>query len=54
MIEGDMEAFRFFFEKYYSHLCNLVYVYLHDPLMAEEIVTGYLCLFLGKKREEHH
>jgi len=53
MIEGDMEAFRFFFEKYYSHLCNLVYVYLHDPLMAEEIVQDIFVYFWEKKEKIH-
>jgi len=50
MVEGDKEAFRFFFEKYYSDLCNLVNVYLHDPVMAEEIVQD-IFIYIWEKKE---
>ncbi|MCA1760169.1 MAG: hypothetical protein LC658_10410 [Bacteroidales bacterium] len=30
MVEGDKNAFRFFFEKYYTDLCNLVNIYIAD------------------------
>lgn len=53
MIEGDKEAFRFFFEKYYPDLCNMVNVYLHDPLMAEEIVQDIFVYFWEKKEKIH-
>ncbi len=50
MVEGDKEAFRFFFEKYYSDLCNLVNLYLHDPVMSEEIVQD-IFIYLWEKKE---
>lgn len=51
MVEGDKEAFRFFFEKYYSDLCNLVNLYLHDPVMTEEIVQD-IFIYLWEKKEK--
>ncbi|MGV8092097.1 MAG: RNA polymerase sigma-70 factor [Mangrovibacterium sp.] len=51
MVEGDQEAFRFFFEKYYPDLCNLVNLYLHDPVMAEEIVQD-IFIYLWEKKEK--
>ncbi len=50
MVEGDKEAFRFFFEKYYSDLCNLVNLYLHDPVMTEEVVQD-IFIYLWEKKE---
>lgn len=51
MAEGDKEAFRFFFEKYYADLCNFVNIYLNDPAMAEDIVQDVcVCVFLVPKR----
>ena len=49
MAEGDKEAFRFFFDKYYSDLSNLVNFYLHDPMIAEEIVQDIFVYFWEKK-----
>lgn len=51
MVEGDKEAFRFFFEKYYTDLCNWVNIYLHNPVMAEEIVQDIYIYFWEKKGE---
>jgi RNA polymerase sigma-70 factor, ECF subfamily len=51
MVEGDKEAFRFFFEKYYSDLCNLVNLYLHDALTAEEIVQD-IFIYLWEKKDK--
>jgi len=51
MTEGDKEAFRFFFEKYYPDLCNLVNLYLHDPAMSEEIVQD-IFIYLWEKKEK--
>ncbi|MCE5345766.1 MAG: RNA polymerase sigma-70 factor [Bacteroidales bacterium] len=50
MVEGDKEAFRFFFEKYYSDLCNWVNLYLHDAIMTEEIVQE-IFVYLWEKKE---
>ena len=51
MVEGDKEAFRFFFEKYYPDLCNLVNLYLHDSVMTEEIVQD-IFIYLWEKKEK--
>lgn len=51
MINGDKEAFRFFFEKYYADLCNLVNIYVHDEVMAEEIVQDIYIYFWEKKEK---
>jgi RNA polymerase sigma-70 factor, ECF subfamily len=51
MVEGDKEAFRFFFEKYYSDLCNLVNLYLHDSMTAEEIVQD-IFIYLWEKKDQ--
>ncbi len=51
MAEGDEEAFRFFFEKYYDDMCNVVNMYLHDPVMAEEIVQDIFVLFWESRKK---
>ncbi|MGV8094587.1 MAG: RNA polymerase sigma-70 factor [Mangrovibacterium sp.] len=51
MVGGDKEAFRFFFEKYYPDLCNLVNLYLHDPMMSEEIAQD-IFIYLWEKKEK--
>jgi len=53
MADGDKKAFRFFFEKYYTDLCNLVNIYLHDPVMSEEIVQDVFIWFWEKKEKIH-
>lgn len=50
MVDGDKEAFRFFFEKYYSDLCNMVNLYLRDVVMTEEIVQD-IFIYLWEKKE---
>jgi RNA polymerase sigma-70 factor (ECF subfamily) len=49
MVEGDKEAFRFFFDKYYSDLCNLVNIYLHNQVISEEIVQDVYIYFWERK-----
>lgn len=49
MVEGDKEAFRFFFEKYYTELCNLVNLYIHNEIIAEEIVQD-IYIYLWEKK----
>ena len=51
MIEGDMESFKYFFDKYYSDLCNFVHIYLHDQVLAEEIVQD-IFVFFWENREK--
>lgn len=40
MIEGDENAFKYFFDTYYDDLCNFVNCYLRDEALAEDIVQG--------------
>lgn len=51
MVEGDKEAFRFFFEKYYPDLVNLVNLYLHDSMISEEIVQDIFIYLWEKKKQ---
>ncbi len=51
MIEGDKNAFRFFFDKYYTDLCNLVNIYIHNKEIAEEIVQD-IYVYFWEKREK--
>lgn len=53
MVEGDKEAFRFFFEKYYTDLCNFVNIYLNDPITTEDIVQDIYVYFWNKKENIH-
>ena len=49
MIEGDVDSFKYFFDKYYNDLCNFVNVYLHDKTLAEEIVQDIFVYLWGNK-----
>jgi RNA polymerase sigma-70 factor (ECF subfamily) len=49
MVEGDKKAFRFFFDKYYTDLCNLVNFYVHDEAISEDIVQDIFIYFWEKK-----
>lgn len=49
MADGDKAAFRFFFDKYYTELCNLVNLYIHDLDKSEEIVQDIYVYFWEKK-----
>lgn len=51
MSEGDEKAFRFFFDKYYSDLCNFVNQYINNPEMAEELVQDVF-VYLWEKRTD--
>jgi RNA polymerase sigma-70 factor (ECF subfamily) len=53
MVEGDKDAFRFFFDKYYTDLCNLVNIYIHDEMMSEEIVQD-IYVYLWEKKGNIH
>jgi len=53
LIEGDKEAFRFFFDKYYSDLCNLVNIYIHNQYISEDIVQD-IYVYLWKNKEKIH
>lgn len=49
MIEGDIDSFKYFFDKYYDDLCNFVNIYLHDSTLAEEIVQDIFVYIWGNK-----
>ena len=51
MSEGDEKAFRFFFDKYYTDLCNFVNQYLNYPEMAEELVQDVFVYLWEKKSD---
>ncbi len=49
MVDGDTKAFQYFFEKYYTDLCNFVNIYLNDRILAEEIVQDIFVYFWENK-----
>jgi len=51
MVNGDKKAFRFFFDKYYTCLCNFANTYIRDPDMSEEIVQG-IYVYFWENREK--
>jgi RNA polymerase sigma-70 factor (ECF subfamily) len=51
LIQGREEGLHFFFENYYSYLNFFAQKLLHDPLLAEEIVSDAF-IKLWEKREE--
>lgn len=51
MIEGDMDSFKYFFNKYYNDLCNFVNIYLHDQVLSEEIVQDIFVYFWENKEK---
>ncbi len=40
MIDGDENAFKYFFDTYYEDLCNFVNSYLRNEPLSEDIVQG--------------
>ena len=51
MIEGDVDSFKYFFDRYYNDLCNFVHVYLHDQALSEEIVQDIFVYFWENKEK---
>jgi RNA polymerase sigma-70 factor (ECF subfamily) len=51
MIEGDVDSFKYFFDRYYDDLCNFVHVYLHDQAWSEEIVQDIFVYFWENKEK---
>lgn len=49
MIEGDENAFKYFFDTYYVDLCNFVNSYLHDKTLSEDIVQSIFIDFWEKR-----
>ncbi|OFX36093.1 MAG: hypothetical protein A2W90_22455 [Bacteroidetes bacterium GWF2_42_66] len=50
MIEGDEDAFKYFFDTYYDDLCNFVNSYLRDQTLSEDIVQS-IFIYLWEKKE---
>lgn len=51
MIDGDIDSFKYFFDKYYNDLCNFVNIYLHDRSLSEEIVQDIFVYIWGNKEK---
>lgn len=51
MTSGDMDSFKYFFDKYYDDLCNFVNIYLRDKVLAEEIVQDIFVYFWENKEK---
>ncbi len=49
MIDGDEDAFKHFFQAYYSDLCNFVNTYIRDTSLSEEIVQDIFVYFWENK-----
>lgn len=49
MVEGDENAFKYFFDTYYDDLCNFVNSYLRDESLSEDIVQS-IFIYLWDKR----
>lgn len=51
MINGDRDAFKHFFDTYYSDLCNFVNLYIKNQYVAEEIVQDIFVHFWENKEK---
>lgn len=51
MIDGDIDSFKYFFDRYYNDLCNFVHIYLHDQVLSEEIVQDIFVYFWENKEK---
>lgn len=51
MMEGDIDSFKYFFDKYYNDLCNFVHIYLHDQVLAEEVVQDIFVYFWENRQK---
>ena len=50
MVDGDENAFKYFFDTYYDDLCNFVNGYLHDETLSEDIVQS-IFIYLWENRD---
>jgi RNA polymerase sigma-70 factor (ECF subfamily) len=50
MIEGDENAFKYFFDTYYDNLCNFVNSYLRDEILSEDVVQS-IFIYLWEKKD---
>jgi len=51
MIEGEIDSFKYFLDRYYSDLCNFVHIYLHNQILGKEIVQD-IFVFFWENREK--
>lgn len=51
MIDGNRGAFKYFFDTYYTDLCNFVYIYVRDKFIAEEIVQN-IFIYLWENKDK--
>lgn len=51
MIEGDIDSFKYFFDRYYNDLCIFVNIYLHNQTLSEEIVQDIFVFFWENKEK---
>jgi len=49
MVEGDEDAFKYFFDTYYDDLCNFVNGYMRDEALSEDIVQS-IFVFLWENK----
>jgi len=49
MMDGDIDSFKYFFDRYYNDLCNFVNIYLHNQALSEEIVQDIFVFFWENK-----
>jgi len=50
MIEGDENAFKYFFDTHYDNLCNFVNSYLRDETLSEDVVQS-IFIYLWEKKD---
>ena len=50
-MDGDIDSFKYFFDRYYNDLCNFVNIYLHNQALSEEIVQDIFVFFWETKNK---
>ena len=50
MMDGERDAFKHFFDTYYSDLCNFVNLYIKNQYVSEEIVQDIFVHFWENKK----
>lgn len=50
LTEGNLDAYRFLFDHYFTDLCNFLLIYLHSKELAEDIALDIFA-FIWEKRQ---
>ncbi len=50
MADGNIDAYRFLFENYFSDLCNFLLIYLHRKDLSEDVALDIFA-YIWEKRE---